>query len=94
MIDPIQSDSLRKLYIRQTKNDSIDFFSDCKSDTVRSVYHHFYGRRKHYCYAYYKKKLDQGKHHLTATGAVARKLTTVIYAVLRDDKPYEPKKFC
>lgn len=44
--------------------------------------------------AYYKKKRDQGKHHLTATAAVARKLTTVIYAVLRDSKPYEPKKFC
>ena len=43
---------------------------------------------------YYKKKRDQGKHHLTATRAVARKLTTVIYAVLRDSKPYEPKKFC
>ena len=43
--------------------------------------------------AYYKKKRDQGKHHLTATGAVARKLTIVIYAVLRDSKPYEPKKF-
>ena len=44
--------------------------------------------------AYYKKKRDQGKHHLTATRAVARKLTTVIYAVLRDSKPYEPKRFC
>ena len=44
--------------------------------------------------AYYKKKRDQGKHHLTATGAVARKLTTVIYAVLRDSKPYEPKSVC
>lgn len=44
--------------------------------------------------AYYKKKRDQGKHHLTTTGAVARKLTSVIYAVLRDSKPYEPKSFC
>ena len=44
--------------------------------------------------AYYKKKRDQGKHHLTATGAVARKLTSVIYAVLRDSKPYDPKSFC
>ena len=44
--------------------------------------------------AYYKKKRDQGKHHLTATGAVARKLSSVIYAVLRDSKPYEPKSFC
>ena len=44
--------------------------------------------------AYYKKKREQGKHHLTATGAVARKLTTVIYVVLRNGKPYEPKSFC
>lgn len=44
--------------------------------------------------AYYKKKREQGKHHLTAVGAVSRKLTTVIYAVLRDGKPYEPVKFC
>ena len=44
-------------------------------------------------HAYYKKKRNQGKHHLTAAGAVAHKLTTVIYAVLRDGKPYEPKKF-
>ena len=44
--------------------------------------------------AYYKKKRDQGKQHLTATRAEDRKLTTVIYAVLRDGKPYEPKKFC
>ena len=44
--------------------------------------------------AYYKKKREQGNHHLTATGAVARKLTTIIYAVFRDGKPYEPKKFC
>ena len=44
--------------------------------------------------AYYKKKRDQGKHHLTATRAVARKLTTVIYAVLQYSKHYEPKSFC
>ena len=44
--------------------------------------------------AYYKKKREQGKHHLTATGAVARKLTTIIYAVFRDGKRYEATKFC
>ena len=42
---------------------------------------------------YYKKKRAQGKHHLTAVGAVSRKLTTIIYAILRDGKPYETKKF-
>ncbi len=42
---------------------------------------------------YYKKKRAQGKHHLTAVGAVSNKLTTIIYAVLRDNAPYEPKKF-
>lgn len=42
---------------------------------------------------YYKKKRSQGKHHLSAIGSVSNKLTTVIYAVLRDGKPYEPVKF-
>ena len=43
VINPIQSDSLRKMYIRQTKNDSIDSFSDCRSDTFRSVWDYFHG---------------------------------------------------
>ena len=42
---------------------------------------------------YYKKKRNQGKHHLSAVGAVSNKLTTIIYAILRDGKPYEPLKF-
>ena len=42
---------------------------------------------------YYKKKRNQGKHHLSAVGAVSNKLTAVIYAVLRDGKPYGAKKF-
>ena len=42
---------------------------------------------------YYTKKRNQGKHHLSAVGAVSNKLTTVIYAVLRDGMPYEPVKF-
>ncbi|MBQ3545206.1 MAG: IS110 family transposase, partial [Lachnospiraceae bacterium] len=42
---------------------------------------------------YYKKKRSQGKHHLSAVGAVSNKLTTIIYAILRDGKPYEPIKF-
>lgn len=40
--------------------------------------------------AYYQKKTAEGKHHYTAIGAVARKLTLIIYAVLRDNKPYVP----
>ncbi len=40
--------------------------------------------------AYYQKKRAEGKHHYTAVGAVARKLTMIIYAVLRDNKPYVP----
>ena len=39
---------------------------------------------------YYNKKRNEGKHHLTAVGAVARKLTYVIYAVMRDNKDYVP----
>lgn len=44
-------------------------------------------------YEYYQKKRSQGKHHLVAVGAVSRKLTTVVYAVLKSGKPYEPVKF-
>jgi transposase len=40
--------------------------------------------------AFYQKKRAQGKHHSAAIGAVARKLTLIIYAVLRDNKPYVP----
>lgn len=40
---------------------------------------------------FYKQKRAQGKHHMTAIGAVCRKLTYVIHAVLRDQKPYQPK---
>ncbi|MBQ6229643.1 MAG: transposase, partial [Eubacterium sp.] len=42
---------------------------------------------------YYLKKRSQGKHHLVAVGAVSRKLTTVVYAILKSGKPYELVKF-
>ena len=38
--------------------------------------------------AYYQKKRAEGKHHKTCVGAVARKLCNIIYAVLKNDKPY------
>lgn len=40
--------------------------------------------------AYYNKKREEGKHHFTAVGAVARKLLYIIHAVLRNNKPYTP----
>ena len=39
--------------------------------------------------AYYQKKRAEGKHHLTAVGAVARKLCYTIHAILKNDMPYE-----
>lgn len=39
--------------------------------------------------AFYEKKRDEGKAYGTAIGAVARKLTYTIYAVLTTNKPYE-----
>lgn len=39
--------------------------------------------------AFYQKKRTEGKHHLTAIGAVARKLSYIIHAVLKTNKPYE-----
>lgn len=38
--------------------------------------------------AFYKKKREEGKHHLTALGAVARKLCNIIFAVLKYNEPY------
>lgn len=39
---------------------------------------------------YYQSMRDRGKAHGTAIGAVARKLTNIIFAVLRDNKVYTP----
>lgn len=39
---------------------------------------------------YYNKKRNEGKHHFTAIGAVARKLLYIIHAVLRNNEPYIP----
>ena len=38
--------------------------------------------------AYYEKKRAEGKCHKVAVSAVVRKLCNIIFAVLRDDKPY------
>ena len=37
---------------------------------------------------YYQSLRARGKHHLTAIGAVSRKICNIIFAVLRDNKPY------
>lgn len=38
---------------------------------------------------YYQKKREEGKHHLVATNAVARKLCHTIFAVLTKNEPYK-----
>lgn len=38
---------------------------------------------------YYQKKIAEGKHHLVATNAVARKLCHTIFAVLTKNEPYQ-----
>lgn len=38
---------------------------------------------------YYQKKIKEGKHHLVATNAVARKLCHTIFAVLTKNEPYQ-----
>lgn len=38
---------------------------------------------------FYEKKISEGKHHLTALGAVCRKLCYIIYAILKKNEPYE-----
>lgn len=41
--------------------------------------------------AFYKKKIQEGKHHMTAIGAVSRKLTGIIFALLKNNKEFDPK---
>lgn len=38
--------------------------------------------------AFYQKKIAEGKHHKTAIGAVERKLCYIIFAILKDNRPY------
>jgi len=39
--------------------------------------------------AFYQKKRMEGKHHLTAVGAVARKLCYTIHVILKNNCPYQ-----
>ena len=41
--------------------------------------------------AFMEKKRAEGKPYMNAIGHVTRKLTNIIYAVLRDNKPYYPR---
>ena len=38
---------------------------------------------------YYQSLKSRGKHHLTAIGAVARKLCNIIFVILRKNRPYQ-----
>jgi len=40
--------------------------------------------------AYYLSLKASGKHHLTAVGAVCRKLCNIIFAILSENRPYQP----
>lgn len=40
--------------------------------------------------AFYEKKRSEGKSHMTAIGHVCRKMVSIIFAVMRDNKPYVP----
>ena len=39
---------------------------------------------------YYQSLRARGKHHLTAIGAVSRKLCNTIYTILKEDRPWQP----
>lgn len=41
---------------------------------------------------FYRKKRAEGKPHRVAVTAVARKLCHIVYAVMRDGKPYDPDR--
>lgn len=39
---------------------------------------------------YYQSLRARGKHHLTAVGAVARKMCNIIFVILKENRPYQP----
>ena len=39
--------------------------------------------------AYYQSLRSRGKHHLTAVGAVARKMCNIIFVILKENRPYQ-----
>ena len=39
--------------------------------------------------AFYQKKRSEGKHHLTAIGAVARKMCNTVFTILKNNTPYK-----
>jgi len=41
-------------------------------------------------HAFYEKKVAEGKPYLTIIGHICRKMVSIIFAVLRDNKPYVP----
>lgn len=41
---------------------------------------------------FYQKKRSEDKHHLTALGAVSRKLCYTIHAILKSNKAYQVQK--
>ena len=42
--------------------------------------------------AFYEKKRAEGKPHRVAVTAVARKLCHIVFAVMRDQAPYDPER--
>lgn len=42
--------------------------------------------------AFYDKKREEGKPHRVAVMAVARKLCHIVYAIMRDQVPYDPER--
>jgi transposase len=43
-------------------------------------------------YSFYKSKLDEGRPKLVAIGAAMRKLLVIVYTMLKNNEPFQPKK--
>ena len=43
-------------------------------------------------YSFYQRKVDEGKPKLVAIGAAMRKLLVILYATLKNNEPFQPKK--
>lgn len=43
-------------------------------------------------YSFYQRKVDEGRPKLVAVGAAMRKLLVIVYTMLKNNEPFQPKK--
>jgi len=89
VVNPIQSDAARNLYIRKSKTDQKDasILADLRR-ALRLAASSAYRFNPEFT-AYYASKRKEGKLHKVVIGAIARRLVHLIYSVWSQERLFE-----